>query len=494
MKKIVIVGGGISGLTSGIFAQKYGFESIVLEKNPIAGGECTGWDRQGSHIDGCIHWLTGTKKDTELYKLWCEVGALDGIDIINLPYYYIFEYDGKQVCFYNDYDKLRDELISVSAEDSDVIDEFISGCKAIRSIEMPVSKPMDMMNMIDMMKLGAKMMSGGMAMQKYTKITCKEFAEKFKSPVLQKVFRSFLPDNYAASSMMFSYATIASGNGGIPVGGSKAMAMRIAEKYKSLGGDLRLNSSVSEIIVKNGKAVGVELENGDVIESDYVISACDADITLNKLLKGKYIDKQLQVCYNDLENNPIQSNVLVAFSVDGDVSDLPISFIFDSEKYDVAGKAQSTVGMRVYSYDKSLVRNGKTTITSFVSQTPNDFDYWKKLYADKDAYKAEKMRIAEELLKRIIKRFPQLDGRIKIIDVVTPVTYERYCGAYKGSWMAFMQTPKSNTVQNHNGEIEGIKNFQLSGQWIYSPGGLPCAVATGKFAVQRICKAEKIKL
>ena len=50
MKKIVIVGGGISGLTSGIFAQKYGFESIVLEKNSVAGGECTGWDRQGSHI------------------------------------------------------------------------------------------------------------------------------------------------------------------------------------------------------------------------------------------------------------------------------------------------------------------------------------------------------------------------------------------------------------------------------------------------------------
>ena len=97
MKKIVIVGGGISGLTSGIFAQKYGFESIVLEKNSVAGGECTGWDRQGSHIDGCIHWLTGTKKDTELYDLWCEVGALDGIDIINLDYYYMFEYDGKNI-------------------------------------------------------------------------------------------------------------------------------------------------------------------------------------------------------------------------------------------------------------------------------------------------------------------------------------------------------------------------------------------------------------
>lgn len=494
MKKIVIVGGGISGLTSGIFAQKYGFESIILEKNSVAGGECIGWDRQGSHIDGCIHWLTGTKKDTELYDLWCEVGALDGIDIINLDYYYAFDYGDRIVYFYNDYDKLREELVSVSPEDSDIIDEFISSCKAIQSIEMPVSKPMDMMNIIDMMKLGKNMMSGFSATKKYSAVSCKEFAEKFKSPLLQKIFRSLLFDNYSASSMMFSYATIAGGNGGIPAGGSKAMAMRMADKYKSLGGELRLNASADEIIIKDGKAVGVRLQDGNIIDADYVISACDANVTLQKLLRGKYVDKQLQPCYDDLENNPIQSNILAAYAIEGDTSDLPISFVFNSEEYDVAGTTQSTVGMRVYSYDKSLVRNNKTTVTSFVNQTPEQFDYWKKLYENKEAYKAEKMRIAEEILKRIIKRFPQLEGRIKIIDVVTPVTYERYCGAYKGSWMAFMQTPNSKTVQNHNGKIDGIDNFQLSGQWIYSPGGLPCAAATGKFAVQRICKQEKIKI
>ena len=494
MKKIVIVGGGISGLTSGIFAQKYGFESIVLEKNSVAGGVCTGWDRQGSHIDGCIHWLTGTKKDTELYDLWCEVGALDGIDIINLDYYYMFEYDVKKICFYNDYNKLREELLSVSAEDSELIDEFISACKAVESIEMPTSKPMDMMSIIDMMKLGKKMMSGFGSMKKYSAVSCKEFAERFKSPILQKVFRSFMPDNYSISQVMFSYATIVSGNGGIPVGGSKAMAMRMADKYKSLGGQLRLNTSVDEIIIKDGKAVGVKLQNGDIIDADYVISACDANVTLQKLLRGKYVDKQLQPYYDDLENNPLQSNVLVAFAVDGDVSNLPISFIFDSEKYEIAGKTEDRVGMRVYSYDKSLVKNGKTTITSYISQNTQQFDYWKKLYENKEAYKAEKMRIAEEILKRILKHFPELEGRIKIIDVATPATYERYCGAYKGSWMSFMSTPKSKQSQGHNGKIDGIDNFQISGQWIYSPGGLPCAVATGKFAVQRICKAEKIKL
>lgn len=46
MKRVAIIGGGISGLTAGILAQKNGFESVVLEKNRTLGGECTGWDRQ----------------------------------------------------------------------------------------------------------------------------------------------------------------------------------------------------------------------------------------------------------------------------------------------------------------------------------------------------------------------------------------------------------------------------------------------------------------
>lgn len=492
MKKIIIIGGGISGITSGIFAQKAGFESVVLEKNAIPGGECTGWDRDGCHIDGCIHWLTGTKKNTELYDLWCEVGALENTDIINLDYFYAYDFDGRVIYFYNDYDKLRKELVSVSPDDEKIIDEFISACKSIRSIEMPVSKPMDMMGMIEMLKLGKKMMSGGIVMQKYSKITCKEFAERFKSPVLQKIFKSQLPENYSVSQMMFSYATVAEGNGGIPVGGSRAMSFRMVDKYKSLGGNLRLNTAVDEIIIDGGKAIGVRLANGKIVEGDYVISACDADVTLNKLLGGKYIETRLKLCYDDLENNPIQSNVLVAFSVEGDVSNIPYSFVFDAEPYTVAEKTEDIVGIRVYSFDETLVKNGKTTLTSFVSQTPEQFDYWKRLYEDKAAYKAEKQRIADELMRRIVERYPELEGRIKPIDVVTPITYERYCGAYKGSWMAFMSTPNGSGVQNHDGRIDGISNFQLSGQWIYSPGGLPCALATGKFAVQRICRDEKM--
>jgi hypothetical protein len=43
------------------------------------------------------------------------------------------------------------------------------------------------------------------------------------------------------------------------------------------------------------------------------------------------------------------------------------------------------------------------------------------------------------------------------------------------------------------GVIKGLKNFILSGQGIFRSGGMPPALITGKFAVQRICKFDKKK-
>ena len=54
-EKIVVIGGGIAGLTAGIYGLLSGFEVEIYEKNAIPGGECIGWNRKGYHIDNCIH-------------------------------------------------------------------------------------------------------------------------------------------------------------------------------------------------------------------------------------------------------------------------------------------------------------------------------------------------------------------------------------------------------------------------------------------------------
>ena len=51
MSKIIIIGGGIAGLSAGIYARKAGFETTIYEKNGVPGGNCSGWNRNGYHID-----------------------------------------------------------------------------------------------------------------------------------------------------------------------------------------------------------------------------------------------------------------------------------------------------------------------------------------------------------------------------------------------------------------------------------------------------------
>ncbi|HEY5375632.1 MAG TPA: NAD(P)-binding protein, partial [Polyangiaceae bacterium] len=56
---VVIIGGGLAGLSAGCYARANGFRSTIVEHNLALGGVCTAWSRGTYTIDGCIHWLTG---------------------------------------------------------------------------------------------------------------------------------------------------------------------------------------------------------------------------------------------------------------------------------------------------------------------------------------------------------------------------------------------------------------------------------------------------
>ena len=76
-KKVVIIGGGISGMTTGIYLQLNGYDTLIVEKNAVPGGACTGWERSGCYIDGCIHWTTGVDPGSSYYDLRGDAGAID---------------------------------------------------------------------------------------------------------------------------------------------------------------------------------------------------------------------------------------------------------------------------------------------------------------------------------------------------------------------------------------------------------------------------------
>jgi phytoene dehydrogenase-like protein len=123
---------------------------------------------------------------------------------------------------------------------------------------------------------------------------------------------------------------------------------------------------------------------------------------------------------------------------------------------------------------------------------PTDFDYWKALHEDREAYLAEKKRIGDEVIKGLGQIFPDLPGKVEVTDVATPATFVRYTGNYRGSYEGWILDKTALTKQIPQ-TLPGLENFYMAGHWVSAGGGLPAGLITGRNVIKKICKKEKVK-
>ena len=107
-------------------------------------------------------------------------------------------------------------------------------------------------------------------------------------------------------------------------------------------------------------------------------------------------------------------------------------------------------------------------------------------------YRLKKEQLGLLVMNKIIKKIPEMQGNIEVLDVFTPKTLNRYTNSSRGAYMGFLFT-KNKGMFTHNGMLKNLNNFMMTGQWMQCPGGLPLALSQGKFAIQRINKIEHIK-
>jgi phytoene dehydrogenase-like protein len=191
-QKILIVGGGISGLVAGVYAQLAGFDAEIYEKNHVAGGECTGWDREGFHIDNCIHWLMGTTPGTELNKIWRTSGALgDDTKILTSDSMYISELNSDRLTLWKDIDRTEREMIALSPEDEVEIRKLIADCRKSEKVQIPAYKPSELLNFRDLFKMLITMGSALSIMKAYKGQDTTDLMNKFKHPLIRCMISDF---------------------------------------------------------------------------------------------------------------------------------------------------------------------------------------------------------------------------------------------------------------------------------------------------------------
>ncbi len=486
MKKVIIIGGGIAGMTAGILLQKAGFQTEIFEKNAVPGGQCTGWKREGYFIDNCIHWLTGTREGSALHELWKEIGALgDNVEVHEKEMFFSSRLNGETLTFWRDKERTRQEMLELSPEDEKEINKLMDYVELAETMTVPVEKPFDAMNLFDWMKLGMSMKSMGKVMKEYGKMDIRELAMRFRHPLIQRAITDYMPEGYQAYAFLVSYGTVTGGNGDIPKGGSLAMALRIAAKYKENGGIVHTNTPVAKIVLKGKRAEGILLQDGTKVSADYVVCACDTDFTFGALLPKQYMPKNLKKMYEERKAYPVGSGFQIAFAVDGVFPEITGTRVFSCEEIGVGSKTVQAMSIQSYDYEPAFAPEGKMILQSNFSQNEEDYRYWERLYSDKTEYQKIKSEIAQQAMERVIEEYPFLDGKIRVIDVWSPMTYTRYCNSYKGAYMSFVTTKQAKSI-TVPGTIKGVDNVLLASQWQMGPGGLPTAAAMGKFAAWRI--------
>ena len=484
---IVIIGGGIAGLAAGIFGQANGFATTILEKHTLLGGECTGWDRTGYHIDGCIHWLVGTKEGTPMNDLWRSVGALDGVEIYHPDTFLTYEHESGTVPIYRDIDRLRAAWLELSPADADAIEEFCATIRQMGAFEMEAAKPMDMMSVVEKVRYFASMKDAGAVLKRYGKVGLAEYAERFRHPAIRAMFATFAPGDYATAFLFFGLATFAEGQSSIPMGGSKALADRMAERYRDLGGTVETGCEVVDVAIDGKRVAHVTAADGRTFAADHFIAACDAHVVFERLLGGRYRDPAFDKRFNDPKTYPLASNTYIGLGLEAEVGDMPRTVRFDCAPIELGGEAITQITLNHYAYEPGFAPEGCTAMTVALNHFGEGIDHWFSLAGDRDAYRREKERVGKAVRAAIETHLPQFAGKLTVLDVATPATYDRYCNAYRGAFMAFFPTIGSKMMA-HTGRIKGLDNFVLSGQWLQPPGGLPIAVITGKDSIQRLCK------
>ncbi len=483
--RIVVIGGGIAGLCTAVYARKCGYHVDVLEQHHSAGGLATSWRRGDYTFETCLHWLVGSRPGGTLHAEWREVCDIDTLRFVDHDEFLCLEDErGASLHIYTDVDRLEAELLKVAPEDEAEIRHFTHSIRQLVDMPMP---PMDEPWPARIASL-LKMLPDLPLVWRLSHLSVEDYGRRFKHPLLRAFFGGGATGNLSVLALVISLAWMSDRNAGYAIGGSQALIRLILERFVSLGGHMRYEARASGILADGGIATGVQLDSSEIIPADWVVSAADGHATIHDLLGGKYTDATFDKAFARYETFP--SYLQVSLGVARDLSKEPgyLTLVLDDAiEVDPETRLQA-LSFRVFNYDSTFAPPGKTVVTCFLPT--RNFVFWADLRRDDpQRYQGEKHRVADAVVAVLERRLPGIRGAVDALDVSTPATVIRYTGNWRGSMEGWLMTPQTGFGALPQ-TLPGLRRFMMVGQWVQPGGGLPSGLMTARAAIQTICRED----
>ena len=470
MAEILIIGGGAAGLSAGVYAQLHGHRATVCEQQPVAGGNLTGWRRGGYTIDNCIHWLSGTNPATPTYRMWRELGVLRGGDVYQGQTLYTVEHGGLRLSLRSDLERMEQELLVLSPADAPELRRLFRAVRFLQYLN-GCGGPSH-----DRGLLHASPLSALPGLLDGYRCSVETLALRFRHPAIRAFLQGFWGSRFGALALLVVMADYASGNGGLPRGGSKAMAAKLQARFLSLGGRLELGARATGIERQGGRARAAVFADGARRAAEYYVLCAEPTVSFSLLglpLPSGYA-RSLRF-----------SSLHCAFACQ--TAALP----FRGDLVLPPAPDGTRLTVREFSHEPGFAPAGSTVLQTLRFCGEAEARSWIALRSgDPEGYRRKKQALAASAERALLRSLPQLSGGLRCLDVWTPATYSRYTGAETGSYLSSILPPHT-LPRKRSPRIPGLSNVLLATQWQQSPGGLPIAAERGKAAVEaidRLCR------
>ena len=475
----VVIGSGFGGLSAAVRLGARGYRVTILEKLDAPGGRAYVFRQDGFTFDAGPTIITAPYLFEELWDL-CGKRMADHIDLRAIdPYYKIRFDDGSVFSYTGDDDQMRAEVAKFCEADVAGFDRFMAKSKDIFEIAFEKLAHVSFHSLLFTIKQAYDLVRLGGHRSVYHTV-CKYFTD----PRLKVVF-SFHPlligGNPLTTTAYYCLIAHLERKHGVhfAMGGTNALVTGLLELVEELGGSIRYEAEVDQILVENGRASGVRLTGGETIAADVVVSNADSGWTYSKLLSehnGRSLPQKL------IENKQYSMSLFVwYFGTNKRFDDVYHHTMVLGPRYeellkDIFSRKKLADDFSLYLHrpsasDPSLAPDGCDAFY-VLSPVPN-LDSGTDWATQAEPYrKAIEKRLEDTVM-------PGLSESIVTSRVLTPQDFQDRLLSIKGAGFSIEpQLFQSAWFRPHN--KSGVENLFLVGAGTHPGAGVPGVVSSAK--------------
>ena len=296
-QKIVIIGSGFGGLAAAIRLQAKGMQVTLLEKNASVGGHAYQLTKDGYTFDMGPSIITAPDLIQRVFEC-AGMRMEDYLDLVKLdPFYRIYFHDGTSLDYTDDGEQMKRQMTQFNAADAANYDCFMAHTRQLYDAVITDGLGATAFDLPTMLGFLPRALRLRALMPAY------DFVKKYFDDPRHRFTFSFHPlfigGNPFRAPAVYLMIPYLEKTGGVWFcrGGMYRLVRALADVFKRLGGVVKTDAEVEQIVVENRRAKGV-IANGQFYEADGVISNADLVHTYGELIKSehrrKWSDKRLR--------------------------------------------------------------------------------------------------------------------------------------------------------------------------------------------------------